>query len=99
MKITSVSYWKGGADHDVFAILKRAQAIMHRHGAIQTELGIVHAGAEAGAWLVSTTYHDWEAFGRAMEAYAHDAELQGVLAQMRAISTLLSHQVVARIEF
>jgi sugar phosphate isomerase/epimerase len=99
MTVTSISYWKGGADPEVFAILKRAQAIMHGHGALGTELGIVHAGTDAGAWQVSTRYADWEAFGRAMQAYAHDAELQAVLGQMRAISAMLSHHVVARIAF
>jgi hypothetical protein len=98
MTISSVSYWRGGEDEDVATIAGRAKAVVTKHGAERYELMIVNAGPEAGQWIIIISYRNWESYGRAMEALAHDPEIHALVAEMTAISELTSHRIVASID-
>jgi hypothetical protein len=98
MTITSVSVWHGGDDQAVAAAVKAAKTILLHHGAERHEFSIVHAGPNAGHWIVTTHYRNWEAFGKAMQHLSHDGEFHAVLAQMASICQLTSHQILASLD-
>lgn len=98
MTISSFSYWKGGDDEAVAAVARKSKVIVTKHGAERHELHFVNAGRDAGQWIIITSYRSWESYGKAMEAFAHDAEFHALLAEMTAISELTAHEIVASID-
>jgi len=76
MAIVAVSRWKGNLQD--ISLAKEIAPVLKRAGAVSVRLGNCHAGAYAGQIFGVITYADWEAYGKAMQALAGDAEYQRI---------------------
>jgi len=80
MAIVAVSRWKGNLQD--ISLAKEIAPVLKRAGAVSVRLGNCHAGAYAGQIFGVITYADWEAYGKAMQALAGDAEYQRIYGEL-----------------
>jgi hypothetical protein len=80
MAVVAVSRWKGNPQD--ISLAKEIAPVLKRAGAVSVRLGNCYAGAYAGQIFGVITYPDWEAYGKAMQALAGDAEYQRIYGEL-----------------
>ena len=96
--ITTVAYWKGGNSAEVLATARQSKAAFMKHGAISYHVGRVYAGPDAGLWEIAVTYDSWEAYGKAQQALAADAEYQALHGKVLSMADFTGRRITVGIE-
>jgi hypothetical protein len=93
MTIVSVTRWKVSAEQ-AMPLARQGAPILKRHGATSVRVGPCYAGPDTGRFYVATTYPDWTAYGRALQAMAADAEWQRLLAEAMKTGELQDRSLI-----
>src|SRR4051794_38052936 len=94
MPVMSFTRWRGGETEDTRKEASAAQRHMTKAGALSVEMHRFHSGAFIGEWLVSVRYANWEAYGKAQDALAADAEYQALLKRVMDRAELVGRSVL-----
>jgi len=74
MTVVAVSRWKG--DFQNIGMAREIAPLLKKHGALSVQVGNCAVGTYAGQIFTVLTFQDWEAYGKAMQGLASDAEYQ-----------------------
>ena len=96
MAIVLLSCWTA-KQNDVERIGKKAKALFQKNSA-EFEVSRIFSGTNAGQFLTSFRFVDWERFGRAMYALSRDDEFQGAVAEANRVGELRERNIVATID-
>jgi hypothetical protein len=96
MAIVLLSCWTA-KQNDVERIGRKAKGLLQKHGA-EFEVARIFSGTNAGEFLTSIKFGDWERFGRAMYALSQDAEFQHAVAEANRVGELLERNIVVTID-
>ena len=93
MSIISVTRWEINQDQ-AQSILRDVAPLLKNQGAHTVSIGRIHTGPEAGNTIVSVTYENWEAYGRAMNAQQNDQNYQQRFQDAQKAGKLLGRTLV-----
>src|SRR4051794_27771288 len=98
MTITVVTSRKGGARDAVIAATRKLKAATERCGADSVTLSQIASGPDAGQWVIRIVTSDWAVFGRAMQAGSEDRAVLEAVAELDAISEVVSRRLLSSID-
>jgi hypothetical protein len=96
MAIVLLSCWTT-KQNDVERIGRKAKALFQKNGA-EFEVNRIFSGTNAGQFMTSIRFVDWERFGRAMYALSRDAEFQDAVAEANRVGELRERNIVVTID-
>jgi uncharacterized protein DUF6854 len=92
MAVTVVTRWTTPDAEASTKVAKRAKEIWMKNGAQDFRLSQIYSGQYCGQWLVSTTFADMAAFGKATNAMPNNAEMKAVQADNSRIGAALQER-------
>jgi hypothetical protein len=96
MAIVLLSCWTA-KQNDVERIGRKAKELLEKHGA-EFEVTRIFSGRNAGRFLTSIRFVDWERFGRVMYALSQDAEFQDAVAEADRVGELRERNILVTID-
>ena len=97
MAVTVASRWKGGSRDAVVVFGKQLKPLVEKLGG-EYRVGQIHTGPNVGQWIATLRFPDWETYGKASHASAHDPALQKVLAEVMAVAELLDRTIILGVD-
>ena len=94
MAVVVVTRWITPDVEASIKVAKRAKANWLRNGAQDFRLSQIYSGEYTGQWIVSTTFADMAAFGKATNAMANNAEAKKVQADNAKIGATLQERLI-----
>jgi len=98
MYITQFTRWKGGTPEAMTKAAKQAKVHYEKHGAEFFRMSRFYTGAWAGEWLVVSRFANWEAYGKAQDALAKDAEFQKLLAHVMGLAEMTGRSIAVGVD-
>ena len=96
MAYVVVSRWKSSADiKEIVRLCKQAKAHWLRHGADGFQLARFQTGLWVGEYLISITFPDAAAYGKALDDMPKDPEFSAVMAEAQNVAQLMSRNTLA----
>jgi len=97
MTVVAVSRWKG--DFQNIGVAREIAPLLRKHGVLSVQVANCTVGTYAGQIFTVLTFHDWEAYGKAMQGLAGDAEYQGRYAEASKLFELQARALMVAEDF
>ena len=97
MAIIAISRFKGAGAYG--ALARQSAVLLKKHGALSVQVGRCQSGSYAGEIVVATTFADWEAFGRGMQAITADPAWRKLYGEFTRAFTLTDRSIVVAEEY
>ena len=97
-RIKIVSHWEDSDQQAFVRNATRIKAIWLRHGAENFHVDRLHLGQGPGQYRVTTTFSDWEAFGRASDQIASDREFLEMMNASHANGRMTARELLVEVE-